>query len=43
VLTDQELFMFDVPGKLEWERINNRPARRLPRLARLLQRSSPFS
>jgi uncharacterized protein (DUF1778 family) len=43
LLTDRELFIFDVSGKLEWERINNRPARRLPGLARLLQRPSPFS
>ena len=42
VLADREQFVLDADGQLEWERINNRPARSLPGLTRLLQRPSPF-
>jgi hypothetical protein len=34
--------VLDADGQKEWERINSRPARNLPGLARLLQRPSPF-
>ena len=39
VLADREQFVLDE----EWERINSRPARSLPGLARLLERPSPFA
>ena len=42
VLSDREQFVLDADGQQEWERINSRPARNLPGLARLLQRPSPF-
>jgi uncharacterized protein (DUF1778 family) len=42
VLADREHFVLDADGQKEWERINSRPARNLPGLARLLQRRSPF-
>ncbi|QPN59158.1 DUF1778 domain-containing protein [Synechococcus sp. CBW1002] len=42
VLADREQFVLDHEGQLEWERINSRPARSLPGLARLLERPSPF-
>jgi len=42
VLADREQFVLDADGQKEWERINSRPARNLPGLARLLQRPSPF-
>jgi uncharacterized protein (DUF1778 family) len=43
VLADREQFVLDVAGQQEWERINSRPARSLPGLARLLERPSPFA
>jgi len=43
VLADREQFVLDVAGQQEWERINSRPARSLPVLARLLERPSPFA
>ena len=42
VLADRKQFVLDAYGQQEWERINSRPARGLPGLARLLQRPSPF-
>ncbi|WP_255347440.1 DUF1778 domain-containing protein [Cyanobium sp. PCC 7001] len=42
VLADRDHFVLDPAGLEEWERINSRPARRLPGLVRLLQRPSPF-
>jgi len=42
VLADREQFVLDQRGLEEWEHINNRPARELPGLIRLLQRPSPF-
>ncbi|MFM8258392.1 MAG: DUF1778 domain-containing protein [Vulcanococcus sp.] len=42
VLADREQFLLDAAGQREWERINSRPARNLPGLARLLERPSPF-
>ena len=42
VLAEREQFVLDADGQKEWERINSRPARNLPGLARLLQRPSPF-
>ena len=42
VLADREQFVLDPDAQQEWERINSRPARNLPGLARLLERTSPF-
>ena len=42
VLADREHFLLDEGAQQEWERINNRPARSLPGLTRLLERPSPF-
>ena len=42
VLADREQFVLDADAQQEWERINSRPARSLPGLARLLERPSPF-
>jgi uncharacterized protein (DUF1778 family) len=42
VLADREQFVLDAAAQQEWERINCRPARSLPGLARLLERPSPF-
>jgi hypothetical protein len=43
VLADREQFVLDADAQQEWERINSRPARSLPGLARLLERPSPFA
>ena len=43
VLADREQFVLDANAQQEWERINSRPARSLPGLARLLERPSPFA
>jgi uncharacterized protein (DUF1778 family) len=43
VLADRQHFLLDVDAQKEWERINSRPARNLPGLARLLERPSPFA
>ncbi len=43
VLADREHFVLDTGAQQEWERINSRPARNLPGLARLLERPSPFA
>jgi hypothetical protein len=42
-LADREQFVLDADAQQEWERINSRPARSLPRLKRLLERPSPFA
>jgi uncharacterized protein (DUF1778 family) len=42
VLADRQHFLLDDDAQQEWERINSRPARSLPGLTRLLERSSPF-
>jgi uncharacterized protein (DUF1778 family) len=42
VLADREQFVLDTAALQEWERINNRQARSLPGLTRLLERPSPF-
>ena len=42
VLADREQFVHDTDAQQEWERINNRPARSLPGLVRLMERPSPF-
>jgi len=42
VLADRDVFLLDADAQQEWERINSRPARSLPGLERLLERSSPF-
>lgn len=42
VLADREQFVLDADAQKEWERINSRPARSLPGLTRLLERTSPF-
>ena len=42
VLADREQFVLDPDAQPEWERINNRSARSLPGLMRLLERPSPF-
>jgi len=42
VLADREHLVLDANARQEWERINSRPARRLPGLAHLLERPSPF-
>ena len=42
VLADREQFVLDTDAQQEWERINNRQARNLPGLVRLLERPSPF-
>jgi uncharacterized protein (DUF1778 family) len=42
VLADREQFVLDPDAQQEWERINNRPARSLPGLVRLMERPSPF-
>lgn len=42
VVDDREQFVLDADAQQEWERINSRPARSLPGLARLLERPSPF-
>jgi uncharacterized protein (DUF1778 family) len=43
VLADRQHFLLDEGAQQEWERINNRRARSLPGLTRLLERSSPFA
>jgi uncharacterized protein (DUF1778 family) len=43
VLADRQHFLLDEGAQQEWERINSRPARSLPGLARLLERPSPFA
>ena len=43
VPADRDVFLLDVDAQQEWERINSRPARSLPRLKRLLERPSPFA
>ena len=40
---DQSSFLLDAEAQQEWERINNRAARSLAGLRRLLERPSPFA
>ena len=42
VLADRGQYVLDADAQQEWERINSRPARSLPGLARLLERPSPL-
>lgn len=42
VLADRDQFELDATAIAEWERINARPARDLPRVRQLMQRPSPF-
>jgi uncharacterized protein (DUF1778 family) len=42
MLADRQHVLLDASTQQEWEPINNRPARSLPGLARLLERTSPF-
>lgn len=43
VLADRQLFTLDEDTLLAWEALNERPARDLPGLRRLMQRPSPFA
>lgn len=43
LLADRDHFTLSPDARAEWERINRRPARELPGLRRLMQRTSPFS
>jgi uncharacterized protein (DUF1778 family) len=42
ILADRERFVLSDRAAAEWEAINARPARELPGLRRLLERTSPF-
>lgn len=42
VMADRERFVISERAAEEWEAINDRPARELPGLRRLMQRPSPF-
>jgi uncharacterized protein (DUF1778 family) len=42
VLADRQHFLLNPAAQQEWERINERPARTLPGLVRLMERPSPF-
>ena len=42
VLADRDRFELDDEALAAWEAINDRPARDLPGLRRLMERSSPF-
>lgn len=42
VLADRTRFTLDAEGRRRWEEINERPARDLPGLRRLMERPSPF-
>lgn len=42
VLAERTEFVLDSAGRAQWDEINARPARSLPGLRALLQRSSPF-
>lgn len=41
-LADRTAFVLDRDGQHAWEELNNRPARDLPGLTRLMARPSPF-
>ncbi len=43
VLADRDKFHLDPSALQQWEVVNARPARDLPGLRQLMQRSSPFS
>ena len=43
VLADRDRFALSLDSAAEWERINQRPAKELSGLKRLMQRSSPFT
>lgn len=43
VLADRDKFHLDPAALQQWEVVNARPARDLPGLRQLMQRSSPFS
>jgi uncharacterized protein (DUF1778 family) len=43
VLADRENFDLDPVARKQWDDINARPARDLPGLRRLMQRSTPFT
>lgn len=43
ILADRGHFHLDPAALQQWEAVNARPARDLPGLRRLMQRSSPFS
>jgi uncharacterized protein (DUF1778 family) len=42
VMADREHFLLSADAAEEWDAINDRPARELPGLRRLMQRPSPF-
>jgi uncharacterized protein (DUF1778 family) len=42
VLADRTEFVLSPEAQAEWERINERPARDIPSLRKLLERPSPF-
>lgn len=43
VLADRDRFVLDPTAARAWDEINERPARDLPGLRRLMERPSPFS
>lgn len=43
VLADREQFALSGDALTEWESINNRPAKELPGLRKLMERPSPFA
>lgn len=43
VLADRNRFVLDSDALAVWEAINDRPARELPGLAKLMRRQSPFT
>lgn len=42
VLADRSEFVLELDAQKTWEAINRRPARELPGLRKLMERSSPF-
>ncbi|HEX3826344.1 MAG TPA: DUF1778 domain-containing protein [Sporichthyaceae bacterium] len=42
VLADRDRFVLDADAAAAWESVNDRPARKLPGLAALMKRPSPF-
>lgn len=43
VLADRDRFELDPEARAAWEALDERPARELPGLRKLMQRTSPFS
>ena len=43
VLADRSAFVLSIEQAVEWDRINETPARELPGLLRLMERTSPFT